>query len=83
MAAKASVTAARNSPGTRSAGIPMTTAATAPTTTDAASANRASDPRWTTRLPVTPAPIPAKPNWPSEICPAQPDRTTRETATIA
>ena len=86
--ANASVVTARYRPGMRSAGIPMTSATAAPTSTPNATATphgtlwRPNQPSPTRRT-VTSPPIAEKPNWPSESCPAHPLRIVSEHPAIA
>ena len=59
---KANVVTARNSPRIRRAGMPTRIAASPPATADATSARKRSACRWTSMLPVVPAPRPTKAN---------------------
>ena len=67
----------------RMAGRPMRTAANAPAPMPRKQATKKSMLWSATMPPLTAAPMPTRPNWPRLICPAQPVRTTRLTATIA
>ena len=74
---------ARNNPGMRSAGMPISTAVPAPTRAAASRARNRSESAWTIREAVVAAPTPAKANCPRLICPLQPVSTTSDTAITA
>ena len=66
----------------RTAGKPMSTAASTPAAMPAKIATKKSASLLNTSPPDTAAPMPTSPNCPKLICPAHPVRTTSDTPTI-